>query len=114
MSHHDDVIRLQHMRDYAVEAVALSQGRSRDHLDSDRLYNLAMTRLVEVIGESASRLSLATHERYPQIPWSEVIAVRNRLIHGYDQIDLDILWDILELDWPPLFAELRKILGEAG
>lgn len=112
MSHHDDAVRLKHMLDYAVEAIALSQGRSRADLDSDRLYNLAMTRLVEVIGESAGRLSETTRQRHPQLPWSEFIAVRNRLIHGYDQINLDILWDIIELDLPPLIAELRKISSE--
>lgn len=111
MSHHDDAVRLKHMLDYAVEAIALSQGRSRTDLDSDRLYNLAMTRLVEVIGESAGKLSEATRQCHPQLPWSEIIAVRNRLIHGYDQINLDILWDIIELDLPPLIAELRKISG---
>lgn len=68
MSHHDDVVRLRHMLDYAVEAVALSQGRSRIDLDSDRLYNLAMTRLVEVQGESAARPSETLRQCHPQIP----------------------------------------------
>jgi len=111
MPHHDDTVRLRHMLDYAREAVTLSHGRTRADLDSDRLFNLAMTRLVEVIGESASRLSEATRQGNPQIPWSEVIAVRNRLIHGYDQINLDILWDIIELDMRPLIDQLEQIVG---
>jgi uncharacterized protein with HEPN domain len=111
MAHHDDAIRLRHMLDYAREAIALSQGRTRTDLDVDRLFNLAMTRLVEVIGESAARLSETTKQAYPQIPWAQIIAARNRLIHGYDQINLDILWDIIELDLPPLVAELEPILN---
>lgn len=114
MSRRDDLLRLQHMLDYAREAVALSQGRSRADLDSDRLFNLAMTRLVEVIGESASRLSEETRQSHPRIPWSQVIAVRNRLIHGYDQINLDILWDIIELDLGPLIVELGPIAEAPG
>jgi uncharacterized protein with HEPN domain len=98
------------MLDFAREAVALSQGRTRADLDADRLYNLAMTRLVEVIGEAAARLSAATQQAHPQIPWLQVIAVRNRLIHGYDQINPDILWDIIELDLPPLIEQLERII----
>ena len=57
MSQHDERVRLQHMRDYAAEAIQLSQGRQRSDLDSDRLYSLAMIRLVELIGEAASRIT---------------------------------------------------------
>jgi uncharacterized protein with HEPN domain len=68
-----------------------------------------------VIGESATRLSESTRQAHPEIPWSQVIAVRNRLIHGYDQINLDILWDIIELDLQPLIVQLERIvnLGDA-
>ena len=70
-----------------------------------------MIRLVEVIGESAGRLSETTRQNHPQIPWSQIIAVRNRLIHGYDQINLDILWDIIDLDLRPLITDLQQIVG---
>lgn len=113
MPHRDDAIRLQHMLDYAREVVVLSRGRTRADLDSDRLFNLAMTRLVEVIGESAARLSDITRQRYPQIPWPQIIAARNRLIHGYDQVNFDILWDIIELDVPPLVTELEQVVDPA-
>jgi uncharacterized protein with HEPN domain len=111
MPRDEDDVRLQHMLDYAREAIALSQGRARNDLDSDRLFNLGMTRLVEVIGESAARLSEPTRQAYPQIPWPQIVAARNRLIHGYDQINFDILWDIIEIDLPPLVAELEQILS---
>jgi uncharacterized protein with HEPN domain len=111
MPRRDDALRLQHMLDYAREAIVLSKGRIRADLDSDRLFNLAMTRLIEVIGESAARLSEESRQAHPQIPWTQIIAARNRLIHGYDQINFDILWDIIELDLPPLTAELERILG---
>lgn len=109
MPHHEDDVRLRHMLDYAREAVGFSQGRDRADLDSDRLFNLAMTRLVEVIGESAAQLSEATYQAHPDIPWPQIVALRNRLIHGYDQINFDILWDIIELNFPPLIQKLERI-----
>ena len=112
MTRRDDSIRLRHMADHARKAVDLSQGRTRSDLDSDSLYELAMTRLVEVIGEAAMRLSPETRARYPDIPWPEIIAARNRLIHGYDQINKNILWDILQLDLPFLLRRLDEIIAE--
>jgi uncharacterized protein with HEPN domain len=112
MSHHDDSVPLRHMLDACREAVQYSQGRSRTDLDSDRLFQLAMVRLVEVIGEAAGRLTKTTHARHPQIPWPQIISTRNRLIHGYDQIDHDILWNILTQDLPPLIPILEGILSK--
>ena len=113
MSHHDDSIRLRHMLDACREAVQFSQGRSRGDLDSDRLFQLAMVRLVEIIGEAASRLSKETHAASANIPWPQIISTRNRLIHGYDQIDHDILWNILTQDLPPLIPALDDILSKS-
>src|SRR4029079_10308699 len=91
-------LRVKHMRNYAAKAVQLSPGRSRSDLDADRLYSLAMIRLVKPIGEAASRVSLAGQAQHPQIPWRPMIGARNRLIHGYDQISHDIVWTILTQD----------------
>ena len=113
MMRHDDITRLRHMLDHAREAVALTQGKTRADLDAERLLELALTRLLEIIGEAAARVSPAGQERYAQIPWPEIIGMRNRLVHGYDAVDLDILWDIVQLDLPPLIAALREIVEEA-
>lgn len=110
MSHRDDSVRLRHMLDYAEEAVKFSAGRNRTELDSDRLFSLAMVRLVEVIGEAAARVSDEVRRRHPQIPWNQIVGARHRLIHGYDQIDGNILWDILTFDLPPLVEQLRQTL----
>ncbi len=106
-----DEVRLRHMRDYARDAVQLSTGRTRQDLDADRIFAYAMTHLVEVIGEAAARISESTRNQHPEIPWRPIIGTRNRLIHGYDQIDRNILWDILQLDLPPLIAALEQIVG---
>ena len=112
MTRHDDRVRLRHMLDHAVEAVALAKGRTRQDLDTDRLLNLSLVRLLEIVGEAAARLSPETRDLHPSVPWPDIIGLRNRLIHGYDIVDFDILWDIVNDDLPPLIGTLSKIADE--
>jgi len=102
------------MLDHAEEAVALVAGKDKTGLKHDRVLELALIRLVEIIGEAFAKVSSDTQAKYPSIPWQQVIGMRNRLIHGYDSVDLDILWDTIEIDLLPLIAELRKIVSETG
>jgi uncharacterized protein with HEPN domain len=111
MSRHDPQVRLRHMLAYATEAVTLMRGRSRADLDIDRALGLAVLRCVEIVGEAASRIPVAIRRRYPNIPWAQIIAMRNRLIHGYDIVDYDIVWSTVSQDLPPLIAELERILS---
>jgi uncharacterized protein with HEPN domain len=111
MSVQREYIRLRHMLDYAQEAVALVQGRTRADLEDDRLLELALVRLLEVVGEAASRVPMEDRALYPDIPWPQIIGLRNRLIHGYDAVDQDVLWQILVQDLPPLITALEEILA---
>ena len=90
----------------------MASGRGREDLDADRQLNLSLVRLLEIVGEAASRVSEATRTKYPSIAWPEITGLRNRLVHGYDDVDFDILWDIIQLDLPPLIATLSAILGQ--
>ena len=110
MPQHDDIVRLRHMLEYGREALDLIKGRQRADLESDRTLELALTRLLEVVGEAANRVSEEARKKYPQIPWQQVVGLRHRLVHGYDAVDLDILWDIVEQDLPPLIAALEEIV----
>lgn len=109
MTRRDDTVRLRHMLDHAREAVALVEGRSRSELDDNRMLQLALVRLVEIVGEAAARVSGPTKGRYPSIPWHEIVGMRNRVIHGYDAVDLDVLWDTVTVDLPPLVDQLGRI-----
>ena len=100
MSQHEDVVRLRHMLASAHEARALVSGRRRAELDVNHLLELALTRLLEIVGEAANRVSDDTLRQHPAIPWRQIIGLRHRLIHGYDEVDLDILWDIVQYDLP--------------
>lgn len=110
MSKRDDRFTLRQMLDYAQHAVAMAHGRKRSDLESDFMFQLALTRLVEIIGEAASRVSMPTREQHRDIPWSDIVGMRNRLIHGYDVVDLNLLWDTVAIDLPPLIAVLEKIV----
>ena len=107
----DDLFRFRHMLDSAREAEDLNQGKSRDDLDSDRTLRLATVRLMEIIGEAAYNISSETKEQFPSIPWPGIINMRHRLVHGYYKINLDIVWETLQEDLPPLIKTLEKILG---
>lgn len=111
----DDAGWLQDRIQSAEEALDLSRRRQREDLDRDRLFALAVARLLEIIGEAATRLSPAFRERHPEVPWKAIIGLRNRLIHAYRAVDHDVLWPILQDDLPPLVAQLQRIAdGGAG
>ena len=67
--------------------------------------------MLEIVGEAASRVPPGEREQYSGIPWVQIVGLRNRLIHGYDNVDFDILWEIVSHDLPPLIAELEKIFS---
>jgi len=100
------------MLDHTREAVAMIQGKKRQDLDRDRKLNLSLVRLLEIVGEAANRIPRQDRDRCADIPWSEIVGLRNRLIHGYDEVDFDILWQIVTEDLPPLVITLKKILSE--
>ena len=111
MTRHDDRVRLRHMLDHAEEAAEMARARSRKDLETDRQFCLALTHLVEIIGEAAAHISAEGQQQWSAIPWVGVVGLRNRLIHGYDAVDLDILWDIIQQDLPPLIDQLQEILA---
>lgn len=88
------------------------EGKKNPTSKKIRLLELATTRLVEIVGEAAAKISPENQAKYPSIPWSQIIGMRKRLIHGYDSVDLDVLWDTIEVDLPPLIAALKKILEQ--
>ena len=106
MSRHEPKTSLRQMRDHAHEIIELVSVRDRRDLDSDRLLALALVRLLEIVGEAAGRVPADERARLPAIPWPLIIGLRNRLIHGYDNVDHDIVWQIVTTDIPALHAEL--------
>ena len=108
MQQPDDPARLQHMLDAALKAVQFLQGRNRGDLDTDEQLTLSLTRLLEIIGEAAGKVSEQGQKSYPGIPWPQVVGMRNRLIHGYFEVDMDEIWRTVQEDLPPLITILKK------
>ena len=106
----DDLIRLRHMLDSAREAISYLAGRKRSDLDNDRMLVHSLVRCVTIIGEAAANVSPDCRAKIPTIPWADVVGMRNRLVHAYFDINLDLVWDTVEDDLPPLIAELEKVV----
>jgi len=106
----EDRIRLQHMLDAIRDASNFTNGLTRDKLDSNRQMVLALVKSLEIIGEAANQISPETQAQTPLLPWRDMIDMRNRLVHGYYDINLDIVWRTLQDDLPPLQKMLQRIL----
>ena len=106
----NDMVRLHHILDAAREAVAFSQGRSREDLYSDRMLCLSLVRLLEIIGEAARGISPACRAAHPEIAWQKMAGMRDRLVHGYFDINLDVVWETVTEDLPPLVSQLENII----
>ena len=111
VSREHDLERLQHMRDAAQKALAYGTGRTLEEIKQDELRVLAVARLLEIIGEAASKISLETTSKYSQVPWAQMVGMRNHLIHGYFNIDLSIIWETLNRNLPSLIPSLEEIIA---
>ena len=107
-----DIIRLRHMLDAAREALSFVAGRNSEDLGRDRMLVLALVKEIEIIAEAASRISDESRKVLPRIPWPKIIAIRNRLIHAYADVDLSIVWDTLTGALPELLRELETALAD--
>ena len=112
MTEHDDRLRMHQMLEHAREAVEMISGRTRPELRTNRMLQLALVHLVQVVGEAATRVSRAGQTRYPEIPWGRAIGTRNRMVHDYDRILYDVVWDTIAVDFPPLVAALERALSD--
>jgi uncharacterized protein with HEPN domain len=97
-----------------LEAARLLQkfveGVNQDTFENDLMRQAAVMRQLEIMGEAARRLSEETRQELSEIPWHQIIGMRNRLIHVYDDVDLAIVWDTVQNDLPPLMSQLEKIV----
>ncbi len=110
MSKRDPRVFIRHMLDYAREGIDLAAGRSREDLDEDRQLRYALTHVIALIGEAASLVTQEHCEQYPDIPWTRIVGMRHKLIHGYATIDLDVVWSTVQQNLPVLVTQLEAAL----
>ena len=110
MAKRDPTDTLHQMRDFALEATQLAAEKTREDLDKDLGFRRHAERIAELIGEAATRLPDEIHEEWPEVPWCQMIGMRNWLIHGYDGIDTDILWDVINRRAGQLTVQLDAII----
>lgn len=102
------------MLEAARQALAFASGKTRQSLDDDLMLVFALTRAIEIIDEAAAHVSQEVRDEHPQIPWPEIIGMRNRLIHAYFDINLDRLWDTVQYSIPMLIAKLERLIPPAS
>lgn len=105
-----DIVRLRHMVDAANEAQSFVAGKSKAELLQDRKLALALVKSIEIVGEAASKVSRDLRAKAPEIPWVDIVAMRNRLIHGYFDINLDVVWQTVTTELPPIVTQVEKLL----
>ena len=114
MSRHDPWVSLLQMRDFANEAIRAKASISRRTLDDEFIIRQGVIKTIENIGEAASRLPRHFHGQHPEIDWDAIIGMRHRLVHAYDNIDLDAVWDVLCDDLPILVSDINQLLERHG
>lgn len=110
MTRRDPMVAIYHMRDHTRNTMEMARGHTRADIDNNMVLRYALMKAVETIGEAASRVPGDFRSRYPQIPWQETRSIRNRLVHAYNRINFDTLWDIIQNDIPPLIEQLEDLI----
>ena len=105
-----DLIRLRHMLAASKEAMEFAADKTRMDLEKDRLHMLAIIKSIEIIGEAASKVTETFKTENSNIPWNDIINMRNRLIHAYFDVNLDIVWQTVKTDLPDLIKALEEII----
>ena len=100
------------MLDAAREAVGYAADMSTEQVENDRLRELALERLLEILGEAAAQTPSDVRALHPEIPWNRIVGMRNEIIHGYASVDLEIVLRTIRGNLPALIRQLEAALGE--
>jgi uncharacterized protein with HEPN domain len=106
----DDKTRLEHILESANEAISFLGTMTEDQLANNRMVLNAIVRSVEIIGEAASQLSEQYRTNHTNVPWAKIIGMRNRLIHGYFDIDYELVFSTVQIDIPILIDQVQQLI----
>jgi uncharacterized protein with HEPN domain len=105
-----DRIRIQHIIDAAEEALSFVEEIKIENFSKNRMIILSVIKEIEIIGEAASKISQETKSNHTTIPWKDIVGMRNRLIHGYFDVDIKLVWNTVKNDIPSLILLFKEIL----
>ncbi|MHC5054755.1 MAG: HepT-like ribonuclease domain-containing protein [Planctomycetota bacterium] len=106
----DDLVYVGHMLDMARKVLGKVAGLSREDFDGDENLRIAVTHLLQVIGEAASRVSNEFRDAHRDVPWHEIVGMRHKVVHDYLQVDEDVVWDTATEELGPLAESLEQIV----
>jgi len=106
-------VRIQHVLESIERCQDHVRGLTEEQLGADARTLDAVAWRLTIIGEAARHIPDEVTARYAEVPWAQMRGMRNHIVHGYDQIDLEIVWEVVTRDLPPLVPHLERILKEA-
>ena len=109
---HEFLDYVEDMLDAMEKAEILLESVTYDQFEADFRINFAVVRALEIVGEATKRLPMSLRQQYPEIPWNKMAGMRDRIIHGYDNVDLEIVWDVVKRDIPQIKPQIEQILKD--
>lgn len=106
--------RLRHILEAVDRIRHYTGGRTIDQLSTDQQCLDAVVWNLTVIGEAARHIPESVVTAYPEVPWSQMRGIRNRIVHEYDRLDVEIIWNVTQVELPSLVPILRRIMSEAA
>ncbi len=111
MTKKNPAIFIEHILENINKIESFSKNITREILSKDKLRQYAIVRAIEIIGEAIKNLPSSFKKRYPQVPWKNIVGTRDKLIHHYFGVDLNIIWEIIEKEIPKLKKEIEEIIN---
>ncbi len=106
--------RLRHMQEAAAKVLRYTADLDATAFAADEKTVEAVVWNLSVLGEAARHIPAEVEQAYPAVPWTQMKGIRNRIVHGYDQIDLEIIWNVARVELPPLLPLLDRVMSEAA
>lgn len=106
-----DLVYVGHMLDMARKAVSKTQGIPREAYDADENLRLALTHLIQIIGEAGRHVSREFCDEHPDVQWADIVGMRHKVVHDYLGVDEDIVWQVVTEDLPRLVFALDQLVG---
>lgn len=105
----DDILLLD-MLLAARDAAEFAEGLTFETFERNRMAQRAILKSVEIVGEAASRIGVETRAAHPEIPWTAIVGMRNRLVHEYSNVNLRRVWEVVQRDIPHLIPQLENLV----